>query len=582
MSTRIHRVFGAVLASTLLVVAGPACTSSSPPAAAAAPAPRRAEPAPAPAPAAAPTLTQGLAPIVTRARPAIVTIMVRRPASEDDLSPLAPLLGLLPRGQGGGFAPEMRGEGSGVVVRADGVILTNRHVVNGATQVDVVLTDGRKLTGKVLGFDEPTDIAVVKVATRDLPVVPFGDSSTLQIGDFTLAIGSPFGLGQSVTFGIVSGIGRSGMGLADYEDFIQTDAAINPGNSGGALLDTSGRLIGINTAILSHGAAGNQGVGFAVPVNLAVSVMRQLIAHGRVVRGFLGVSIQDLTPELATGLHLERPGGALLGGVEPRDAGRQGRPPPRRRHRRARRRAGARQPRPARAHRRHGARDRRSPAPPARRPSARHPGHARHPARVAAHRVGLRGAERAGLRPAPDRRDRRRGRPRRGHRRGPAQQPGRRGRPAGRRRGPGESTAAPWPAPAPRSTRSTTPARRPTSCWSAASSTPSTSRCPHVRPEGARHPRKETAMKKTLLTVIVGAILASAPLAAMARAPSTPAKKPDTMQQHKTDDQAKTKPTSKDKTKDKAKAKHKAKAKDSSKAQKQSASSQLGRDKNLH
>ena len=180
-----------------------------------------------------------------------------------------------------------------------------------------MLTDGRKLTGKVLGVDEPTDIAVVKIAARDLPVVPIGDSSALQIGDFTLAIGSPFGLGQSVTFGIVSGIGRSGMGLADYEDFIQTDAAINPGNSGGALLDTSGRLIGINTAILSHGAGGNQGVGFAVPVNLAVSVMRQLIAHGRVVRGFLGVSIQDLTPELAAGLRLERPGGALLGGVEP-------------------------------------------------------------------------------------------------------------------------------------------------------------------------------------------------------------------------------------------------------------------------
>ena len=316
---------GAVLVGAALLAA-PACSSSRPPAApppatpvaAASPesfAPASGLAAPAPAALSGP----GLAPIVARARPAIVTIMVRRPVDARELSDQSPLWGMIPRERGGsgGFAPEEQGEGSGVVVRADGIILTNRHVVDGATQVEVGLTDGRKLDGKVLGVDEPTDIAVVKVAARDLPTVPIGDSSALQIGDFTLAIGSPFGLGQSVTFGIVSAVGRSGMGLADYEDFIQTDAAINPGNSGGALLDTQGRLIGINTAILAHGAAGNQGVGFAVPVDLAVSVMRQLIAQGHVVRGYLGVGIQDLTPELAAGLGALRPGGALVGDVEP-------------------------------------------------------------------------------------------------------------------------------------------------------------------------------------------------------------------------------------------------------------------------
>jgi serine protease Do len=324
MSVRHAPSTRAVLVATAALLAAPACASSSPPAApppaaaaATAPAASSAR-APAVEPAALPG--PGLAPIVARARPAIVTIVVRRPADPRELSQVSPLWGMIPRGRGGGdggFAPEEMGEGSGVVVRADGIILTNRHVVEGATQVEVGLTDGRKLVGRVLGVDEPTDIAVVKVAARDLPVVRIGDSSALQIGDFTLAIGSPFGLGQSVTFGIVSAVGRSGMGLADYEDFIQTDAAINPGNSGGALLDTQGRLIGINTAILAHGAGGNQGVGFAVPVNLAVSVMRQLIAQGHVVRGYLGVGIQDLTPELAAGLGAPRPGGALVGDVEP-------------------------------------------------------------------------------------------------------------------------------------------------------------------------------------------------------------------------------------------------------------------------
>ena len=314
MSARFIRVVCAVLLLSSLVLAVTRCTSSgsgAAPTAAAAPAaaPARAIPPPATLPA------QGLAPIVSRVRPAIVTIRVRRPIEPSRLSPL---WGLLPGMRGGGnFAPEEQGEGSGVIVGAGGTILTNRHVVDGASQVEVGLTDGRELAGKVIGIDEPTDIAVVQVDARDLPVVPLGDSSALQFGDYTLAIGTPFGLGQSVTFGIVSGIGRSGMGLADYEDFIQTDAAINPGNSGGALLDIHGRLIGINTAIIAHGMGGNQGVGLAVPVNLAVTVMRQLVAHGKVVRGFMGVGIQDLTAELAAGLHIDRPGGAIISDVQP-------------------------------------------------------------------------------------------------------------------------------------------------------------------------------------------------------------------------------------------------------------------------
>ncbi|HTE50351.1 MAG TPA: Do family serine endopeptidase [Kofleriaceae bacterium] len=304
------------------------CTSASTPA----PSPG-VVPAPAPAPAAAhppasATVSSGLpeegfAPVVARARPAIVTIFVRKQidARRSGMPPsmfqFGPDQGLSPGDRGGGFAPEESGEGSGVILSPDGTILTNRHVVDGADSVEVLLTDGRKLIGKVVGVDSATDIAVVKVGASGLPTVPIGDSGALQVGDFTLAIGSPFGLGQSVTFGIVSAVGRSGIGLADYEDFIQTDAAINPGNSGGALLDTHGRLIGINTAIIAHGSGGSQGIGLAVPVNLAVSVMRQLVAHGRVVRGFLGIGIQDVTPELATGLGLDRPGGALVGDVSP-------------------------------------------------------------------------------------------------------------------------------------------------------------------------------------------------------------------------------------------------------------------------
>jgi serine protease Do len=193
-------------------------------------------------------------------------------------------------------------------------------VVEGADEVKVSLSKGNKeWTAKVVGRDPRTDVAVLKIDEQNLPFVTFADSDKIEVGDVALAIGNPFGVGQTVTMGIVSAIGRGGMGIEDYEDFIQTDAAINPGNSGGALVDTEGRLIGINTAILSR-TGGNQGVGFAVPVNLARSVMEQLISHGKVERGLLGVFLQTLTPELAKEFHAPDTGGALVSEVMPGSA----------------------------------------------------------------------------------------------------------------------------------------------------------------------------------------------------------------------------------------------------------------------
>lgn len=215
-------------------------------------------------------------------------------------------------------APKQRGAGSGVIVTADGYILTNHHVVEGAEEIKVVLTpDKREFTARVIGSDSKTDIAVLKVEANDLPHVTLGDSEQLEIGDLVLAVGNPFGIGQTVTMGMVSAKGRATMGddLA-YQDFIQTDAAINPGNSGGALVDAKGRLIGINTAILSRTGA-NNGIGFAVPVNLARSVMENLIEHGRVVRGYLGAWIQDVTPDLAKAFDLDAREGALVSEVSP-------------------------------------------------------------------------------------------------------------------------------------------------------------------------------------------------------------------------------------------------------------------------
>src|SRR5205814_2208634 len=194
----------------------------------------------------------------------------------------------------GGRMPAQRGVGSGVIVTPDGFVLTNNHVVDAADEVKVTLQDGREFSAKVIGKDPKSDVAVVKIDAKDLPAIDIADSEKIEVGDVVLAVGNPFGMGQTVTMGMVSATGRATLGL-DYEDFIQTDAAINPGNSGGALVDAEGRLIGINTAILSR-TGGNNGIGFAVPVNLAKNVMEQLIENGRVVRGFLGVNIQTMSP----------------------------------------------------------------------------------------------------------------------------------------------------------------------------------------------------------------------------------------------------------------------------------------------
>lgn len=219
---------------------------------------------------------------------------------------------LMPPGHLG--RPLQHGLGSGVIVTPDGYILTNNHVVDGAQQVKVTLQDGHEFTAKVIGRDPKSDIAVVKIDARGLPTVPFADSQKVQVGDTVLAIGNPFGVGQTVTHGIVSATDRGGMGIEDYEDFIQTDAAINPGNSGGALVDVEGRLIGINTAILSR-SGGNQGIGFAIPSDLARTVMTSLVEYGHVTRGYLGVEVQNITPSLSKEFKLKEPTGALVGEV---------------------------------------------------------------------------------------------------------------------------------------------------------------------------------------------------------------------------------------------------------------------------
>jgi len=207
--------------------------------------------------------------------------------------------------------------GSGVIISADGYILTANHVVEGADEIKVALAKGgQEYTAKVIGADPPTDVAVLKISGKDLPIITMADSDKLEVGDVVLALGNPFGVGQTVTMGIVSGTGRNALGINQYENFIQTDAAINPGNSGGALVDADGRLVGINTAIFSE-SGGYQGVGFAVPVNLARSVMERLIKYGKVTRGYLGVELQPLTPDLAEEFNLPDQNGALVTDVEP-------------------------------------------------------------------------------------------------------------------------------------------------------------------------------------------------------------------------------------------------------------------------
>jgi serine protease Do len=209
-----------------------------------------------------------------------------------------------------------RSLGSGVIVSSDGYILTNNHVVDGASDIKVTLNDRRELQAKVIGTDAKTDVALLKIEATGLPSLAVGDSSKVEVGDVVFAIGDPFGIGETATMGIVSAKNRGlGRAIEEYEDFIQTDAAINHGNSGGALVDLHGNLIGINTAILPGNGGGNQGIGFAIPINMAHDVMDQLIAHGKVVRGYLGIHIESLTPALAKSFGLQDSNGALVGDV---------------------------------------------------------------------------------------------------------------------------------------------------------------------------------------------------------------------------------------------------------------------------
>jgi serine protease Do len=208
------------------------------------------------------------------------------------------------------------GTGSGVIVSKDGYILTNNHVVEGADKIQVELTDRRSFSAKIVGTDPQSDVAVLQIEATDLPTVAFGDSDAIKVGEWVLALGNPFGLQHTVTYGIVSAKGRGNLDLADYEDFIQTDAAINPGNSGGAMVNLNGELIGINTAIVSR-SGGYQGIGFAIPINMARGIMTQLIETGQVSRGYLGVSIQNIDEEMAEGLGVDARKGVVVGEVQP-------------------------------------------------------------------------------------------------------------------------------------------------------------------------------------------------------------------------------------------------------------------------
>jgi serine protease DegQ len=204
--------------------------------------------------------------------------------------------------------------GSGVIVSEQGLILTNNHVIATADEIEIALSDGRKMSAKVVGTDPETDLALIKIEADNLPAITFASSEKLNVGDVVLAIGNPFGVGQTVTQGIISALGRNHLGINTFENFIQTDASINPGNSGGALIDTEGNLVGINSAIYSR-SGGSMGIGFAIPATLAHQVMNQIAIHGNVTRGWIGIEAQDITPELAESFKLKLVQGALVAGV---------------------------------------------------------------------------------------------------------------------------------------------------------------------------------------------------------------------------------------------------------------------------
>ena len=257
-----------------------------------------------------------LAPLLKDVTPAVVNIAVKGHVTVENPLLQDPFFRRFFDIPEGPIQREVQAAGSGVIVDGEeGYVLTNNHVIEHADEIVVTLKDKRQLDAKLVGTDPDTDIAVLQVDASNLVALPIGDSDRLEVGDFVLAIGNPFGLGQTVTSGIVSALGRSGLGIESYENFIQTDASINPGNSGGALIDLRGELIGINTAIVGP-TGGNVGIGFAVPINMAKGIMEQLIAHGEVQRGRLGVQVQDLTPDIAEALRLKANGGAVIARVE--------------------------------------------------------------------------------------------------------------------------------------------------------------------------------------------------------------------------------------------------------------------------
>lgn len=256
---------------------------------------------------------------VSEATPAVVNIftakeVVRDPKSANTDLPSNPIF------RDPSIAPHLEKQtslGSGVIVSPQGYILTNHHVVTGAEQIEVLLANGKQLPAKIIGADPETDLSLLKVEAENLPTIVIGSSAKLRVGDIVLAIGNPFGVGQTVTQGIISATGRNQLGLNTFEDFIQTDAAINPGSSGGALIDADGRLVGINTAIFTR-TGGSQGIGFAIPVNLARDVMRQLVEHGQVVRGWLGVEGTNIPSELVESYQLKDNLGVVITDVFPK------------------------------------------------------------------------------------------------------------------------------------------------------------------------------------------------------------------------------------------------------------------------
>jgi len=257
------------------------------------------------------SLPRSFAPVVQKVSASVVQVFTStRPKPVPGVNQEDPFGNPAPRR---GMSPRQNGAGSGVIVSKEGYLLTNNHVVEGADEVRIKLADGRELPAKVIGRDDKTDVAVLKVNADNLTAATFADSDRIEVGDVVLAVGNPFGIGQTVTMGIISATSRATFGLP-YEDFIQTDAAISPGNSGGALIGSDGRLIGINTAIISR-SGGNQGIGFAIPANIARDVLEALVTDGKVTRGYLGVLPQDVTPALARKLGLKGNGGALLAEV---------------------------------------------------------------------------------------------------------------------------------------------------------------------------------------------------------------------------------------------------------------------------